>query len=77
MTTRANAILAQIKDPETRISVPFVVTDWSQVTSIELSDLVQVKLPTYTEDAYVEGIMLYIPRSGENPICTLQTSVKR
>ena len=42
---------------------------------LELSDRIRLKLPSYTDDAFIEHLTLAIPLSGVLPVCTIQATV--
>ena len=75
MEARGDAILALIAEPESRISVPWYVQSWADFQAIDLSDRVRIEMPTISSDGFVEGIRLFIPLSGVNPVCTLDVSL--
>lgn len=74
MTALANHLLGQLASSEVRVDYSFIVYDWSVFTDLELSDKVRLRMPTYTDDLFIESIALNIPLAGANPlpICTIQ-----
>ena len=77
MRTRADALLAQLGDSEIRVEFDWIVEDYADFTALEISDLIRLKLPSYTDDAYIENLALRIPLSGKLPVCTVQATVVR
>ena len=77
MRTRADALLAQLGDSEIRVEFDWIVEDYADFTALEISDRIRLKLPSYTDDAYIENLALRIPLSGKLPVCTVQATVVR
>ena len=77
MEARADAILALLDSPEIRVEFDWIVEDYADFTALEISDRIRLKLPSYTDDAYIENLALRIPLSGKLPICTVQATVVR
>ena len=75
MEARADAILALLDTPETRLRFSWYISDYADFRALELSDRIRLKLPAYTDDAYIEHLTLYIPISGILPRCTIQATV--
>ena len=75
MTARADALLAVLKSPETRLEFDWFVEDYALFRALELSDRIQLRLPGYTEQAFIEHVALNIPNDGVVPICTVQATV--
>ena len=75
MEARADAILALLDSPEKRLQFSWYVDDYADFRSLELSDRIRLKLPSYTDDAFIEHIALHIPLSGVLPVCTIQATV--
>ena len=63
MRTRADALLAQLGVAETRVEFDWIVDDYADFTALDISDLIRLKLPSYTSDAYIENLALRIPLS--------------
>ena len=64
MENRADAILDAIASPERRVQLDYLVEDWAEFLSLDLSDRVRVVLPTVESDAFIESIGLSIRRGG-------------
>ena len=77
MRTRADALLAQLGDSEIRVEFDWIVEDYADFRALEISDRIRLKLPSYTDDAYIENLALSIPLSGKLPVCTIQATVVR
>ena len=77
MRTRADALLAQLGDSEIRVEFDWIVEDYADFRALEISDRIRLKLPSYTDDAYIENLALRIPLSGKLPVCTVQATVVR
>lgn len=75
MEARADAILALLDSPETRLQFSFYLDDYATFRSLELSDRIRMKFPSYTDDAFIEHLALNIPLSGVLPVCTIQATV--
>ena len=75
MEARADAILEVLDSPETRLEFGWYVRDYADFLALELSDRIQLKMPFYTDDAFIENIALTIPLSGILPLCTIQATV--
>jgi len=76
MAARADGVLSQIDSPENRIKFNWFVEDYADFLSMELSDLIQVKMPNYSGDAYVESLGLSVPLDNTLPVCTVQATFK-
>ncbi len=74
MEARADAILALLDSPEIRLQFSWYVDDYATFRALELSDRIRLKLPSYTDDAFIEHIALSIPLSGVLPVCTIQAT---
>ena len=75
MEVRADAILALLDSPEKRLEFSFYLADYTTFRDLELSDRIRLKLPSYTDDAFIEHLALHIPLSGVLPVCTIQATV--
>lgn len=75
METRADAILDAIAEPERRVSLDWIVNDWADFLSLDLSDRVRVDLPTIQSDGFVEGVGCLLPVSGVNITATMDISL--
>ena len=64
-----------LDSPETRLEFSWYVDAYATFRALELSDRIRLKLPSYTDDAFIEHLALHIPLSGVLPICTIQATV--
>ena len=74
MESRADAILALLDSPEKRLQFSFYLDDYATFRDLELIRPHPLKLPSYTDDAFIEHIALRIPLSGVLPVCTIQAT---
>ena len=77
MEARADAMLAWLDSPEIRVEFDWIVEDYADFLALEISDRIRLKLPSYTDDAYIENLALRIPLSGKLAVCTVQATVVR
>ena len=75
MTSRANALLTALAEPERRISLDWYVTDWAEFLALDLSERVGVSLPTVASDGFIEAVDCFIPIDNVLPVCTLDISL--
>ena len=75
MQQRADAILAVTASPETRYTFGWYVRDWDDFTGLELSDRIQLKMPGYTINAFIENIPLQVPLDQVLPLCTIRATL--
>ena len=74
MRARADTILGLLATPEVRFEFGWYVNDWSDFTSLELSDKIKVKMQSYEADAFIESLRFRIPLSGVLPLVTVQAT---
>ena len=75
MEARADGILDLLATPETRLQFSWYIGSYADFIALELSDRIRLKMPSYTDDAFIEHLALYIPLSGVLPVCTIQATV--
>ena len=75
MQQRADAILEVTASPETRYTFGWYVRDWDDFTDLEISNRIQLKMPGYTINAFIENIPLQVPLDQVLPLCTIRATL--